>query len=55
MRPPAMVDRQKLCPIRNEWGDDFVIDAPWRSIRDYVPVLFFIPDLKSGQISKFEL
>ena len=36
-------------------GDDFVIDAPWRSIRNYVPVLFFIPDLKSGQISKFEL
>ncbi len=36
-------------------GADYVIDAPWRTIRDNLPVLFFIPDLKSGQITKFEL
>ncbi len=46
---------QPLHAYTDGGGSDYVIDAPWRTIRDNVPVLFFIPDLKSGQISKFEL
>ena len=25
-------------------GKDIIIDAPWRTMRDYVPVLFFLPE-----------
>ncbi|MCP3892349.1 MAG: hypothetical protein GY702_26265 [Desulfobulbaceae bacterium] len=24
--------------------EDLVIDAPWRTVRDYVPVMLFLPD-----------
>jgi len=30
-------------------GTDIVMDAPWRSIRDYVPVLFFFPQFEGGR------
>ena len=30
-------------------GTDIVMDAPWRSVRDYVPVLFFFPQFEGGR------
>lgn len=30
-------------------GTDIVMDAPWRSVRDYVPVLFFFPQFEHGR------
>jgi hypothetical protein len=30
-------------------GTDVVIDAPWRTVRDYVPVLFFFPHFERGR------
>lgn len=30
-------------------GTDIVIDAPWRSVRDYIPVLFFFPQFEGGR------
>lgn len=29
-------------------GEDLVIDAPWRTVRDYLPVLFFLPDFEES-------
>ena len=41
--------------------EDFVVDAPWRTIRDYLPVLFFTPEfsknnstIKSLQIFNYD-
>lgn len=39
----------------NTAGSDYVIDAPWRTIREYVPVLFFAPETKNQKITKLEL
>ncbi len=30
-------------------GTDVVIDAPWSTVRDYVPVLFFFPQFEGGR------
>ncbi len=30
-------------------GTDVVMDAPWRSVRDYIPVLFFFPQFEGGR------
>jgi hypothetical protein len=30
-------------------GTDIVMDAPWRTVRDYVPVLFFFPQFEGGR------
>ena len=30
-------------------GTDIVMDAPWKSVRDYVPVLFFFPQFEGGR------
>jgi hypothetical protein len=30
-------------------GTDVVMDAPWRSVRGYVPVLFFFPQFEGGR------
>jgi hypothetical protein len=30
-------------------GTDIVMDAPWRSVRDYIPVLFFFPQFEGGR------
>ena len=36
--------------------EDVIIDAPWRTIRDYVPVLFFTPQFhEDATIKKLEL
>lgn len=29
-------------------GEDLIIDAPWRTVRDYLPVLFFTPDFEEN-------
>ncbi len=44
---------QRDWPSRLQYGDtrsgtDIVMDAPWRSIRDYVPTLIFLPDFPKG-------
>ncbi|WP_209427457.1 hypothetical protein [Pararhodobacter sp. SW119] len=36
-------------------GSDFIVDAPWRTIRDYVPVLFFAPDVRGVTIERLSL
>lgn len=36
-------------------GSDFIVDAPWRTIRDYLPVLYFAPDIRKQGVSSFEL
>lgn len=33
-------------------GPDLVVDAPWRTVRDYLPVLFFTPEFKEGQSAR---
>ena len=30
-------------------GTDVVMDAPWKTVRDYVPVLFFFPQFRGGR------
>lgn len=30
-------------------GTDIVMDAPWRTVRDYIPVLFFFPQFEGGR------
>jgi len=30
-------------------GTDVVMDAPWKTVRDYVPVLFFFPQFEGGR------
>ncbi len=30
-------------------GTDIVMDAPWRTVRDEIPVLFFMPQLEGGR------
>ncbi len=30
-------------------GTDVIIDAPWKTVRDYVPVLFFFPQFRGGR------
>ena len=30
-------------------GTDIVMDAPWKTVRDYVPVLFFFPQFDGGR------
>lgn len=30
-------------------GTDVVMDAPWKTVRDYVPVLFFFPEFGGGR------
>ena len=30
-------------------GTDIVMDAPWKTVRDYVPVLFFFPQFEGGR------
>ena len=30
-------------------GTDIVMDAPWRTMRGYVPVLFFLPQFEGGR------
>lgn len=30
-------------------GTDVVMDAPWRTVRDYIPVLFFFPHFEGGR------
>jgi hypothetical protein len=39
-------------------GTDIVMDAPWRTVRDYIPVMFFFPQFEGGRrverISIFE-
>lgn len=33
----------------NRAGTDIVMDAPWRSVRGYIPVLFFFPQFEGGR------
>ncbi len=35
-------------------GPDLVIDAPWRTTRDYLPVLFFTPEFKKSPYRKLK-
>lgn len=35
-------------------NEDLVIDAPWRTVRDYLPVLFFTPDFKNKPYRKIK-
>jgi hypothetical protein len=30
-------------------GTDIVMDAPWRTVRDYIPVMFFFPQFEGGR------
>jgi hypothetical protein len=30
-------------------GTDIVMDAPWKTVRDYIPVLFFFPQFERGR------
>jgi hypothetical protein len=30
-------------------GTDIVMDAPWRTVRDYIPVMFFLPQFEGGR------
>ncbi len=36
-------------------GTDFIVDAPWRTIRNYVPVLFFAAEPGNERIERLEL
>lgn len=36
------------------YGSDLVIDAPWRTVRDYLPVLFFTPEFKKSPYLKLK-
>jgi len=40
----SICSSEKLLSYPDTPGRDTVIDAPWRSMRDYVPVLFFKPE-----------
>jgi hypothetical protein len=36
-------------PYADRAGTDVVMDAPWKTVRDYVPVLFFFPQFRGGR------
>ncbi|MBL4619140.1 MAG: hypothetical protein JKX88_03460, partial [Marinicaulis sp.] len=38
----------------DSYAEDLVIDAPWRTTRDYLPVLFFTPDFEKNSARKIE-